>query len=162
MSLSQKILESEEIIETNDVAEKSVEERENIIESYKSWFVSLSTNILVASEPISAPMLKFGETEINSWTKFELTEDMTLEKFIELYESKFKTTLSMVLNGSSIMFANFMPSDNGSKLLTTIYQEKYNIDLYSTAAEIVIASEDEDIDLPTIQVKLEKKTNISL
>lgn len=142
--------------------ENSWYERENIIESYKSWFVSLSTNILVASEPIGAPMLKFGETKINSWTKFELTEDMTLEKFIELYESKFKTTLSMVLNGSSIMFANFMPSDNGSKLLTTIYQEKYNIDLYSTPAEIVIASEDEEIDLPTIQVKLEKKANISL
>ena len=31
MSLSQKILESTEVIETDDVEEKSVEERENII-----------------------------------------------------------------------------------------------------------------------------------
>jgi len=137
-------------------------ERENILESYKSWFVNLSTNILIASEPISAPMLKFGETKINSWTKFELTEDMTLEKFIELYETKFNTTIGMVLNGSSIIFANFMPSDNGNKSLTTIYQEKYNIDLYSTPVEIVIASDDDGIDLPTIQIKLERNSSISL
>ena len=41
-------------------------------------------------------MLKFGTTEINSWTKFELNQDMTLEKFIDLYEDKFKTKISMV------------------------------------------------------------------
>ena len=35
MSLSQKILESTEVIETDDVEEKSVEERENIINNLK-------------------------------------------------------------------------------------------------------------------------------
>ena len=34
MSLSQKILESTEVIETDDVEEKSVEERENIINNF--------------------------------------------------------------------------------------------------------------------------------
>ena len=45
MSLSQKILESEEIIETNDVAEKSVEERENIINSLKDRIKRLEVDM---------------------------------------------------------------------------------------------------------------------
>ena len=43
MSLSQKILESTEVIETDDVEEKSVEERENIINNLNnSDFISLN------------------------------------------------------------------------------------------------------------------------
>jgi len=45
MSLSQKILDSEEIIETNDVAEKSVEERENIINSLKDRIKRLEVDM---------------------------------------------------------------------------------------------------------------------
>ena len=45
MSLSQKILESEEIIETNDVDEKSVEERENIINSLKDRIKRLEVDM---------------------------------------------------------------------------------------------------------------------
>ena len=45
MSLSQKILESEEIIETNEVDEKSVEERENIINSLKDRIKRLEVDM---------------------------------------------------------------------------------------------------------------------
>ena len=45
MSLSQKILDSEEIIETNDVDEKSVEERENIINSLKDRIKRLEVDM---------------------------------------------------------------------------------------------------------------------
>ena len=45
MSLSQKILDSEEIIETNDVAEKSIEERENIINSLKDRIKRLEVDM---------------------------------------------------------------------------------------------------------------------
>ena len=132
-------------------------EQDKIIENYKSWFVSLANNILVASEPIPAPMLKFGETEINSWTKFELNEDVSLNRFIQFYEEKFKTKISMVLHGTSIMYANFMPCTIGDSLLSKIFKDKYDIDLFSSNAEIVISSEDENIELPTIQIKMKKK-----
>ena len=132
------------------------------IERYKSWFVSLANNVFVSSEPLSAPMLKFGETEINSWTKFELNDDMTLDKFISLYAEKFKTKISMVLYGTSIMFADFMPSSDGGKLLSQIFKDKYVYDLFSRNAEIVITSEDDTIELPTIEVKLRKTVQVSL
>jgi ubiquitin-activating enzyme E1 len=126
------------------------------IETYKSWFVSLANNILVASEPMPPPMLKFGETSINSWCKFDLKHDITLNKFIEIYENKFNTKLGMVLYGASMLFANFIPCKIGDKLLTEIFHEKYNIDLFSSKMELIISSEDENVDLPTIQLQLDK------
>lgn len=45
MSLSQKILESTEVIETDDVVEKSVEERENIINSLKDRIKRLEVDM---------------------------------------------------------------------------------------------------------------------
>ena len=131
-------------------------EKKDMLESYKSWFVTLADNVLVSSEPITAPMLKFGETEINSWTKFELIEDMTLERFIELYQEKFKTKISMVLHGTSILHADFMPSSELGSLLSKIFNEKYELDLFTSNTEIVITSEDDSIELPTIEVKLKK------
>lgn len=133
-----------------------------MIESYKSWFVSLSTNIMVATEPITAPMLKFGDVEINSWTRFELNHDMTLNKFLEIYQDKFKTGISMVLQGTSIIYANFMPSNNGDELISKIFKDKYGIDVFSTPSEIIISAEDDEIELPIIQVKMNRETDISI
>ena len=45
MSLSQKILESTEVIETDDVEEKSVEERENIINNLKDRITRLEVDM---------------------------------------------------------------------------------------------------------------------
>ena len=45
MSLSQKILESTEVIETDDVEEKSVEERENIINNLKDRIKRLEVDM---------------------------------------------------------------------------------------------------------------------
>ena len=45
MSLSQKILESTEVEETNDVVEKSVEERENIINNLKDRIKRLEVDM---------------------------------------------------------------------------------------------------------------------
>jgi ubiquitin-activating enzyme E1 len=133
----------------------------NTVELYKSWFVSLANNIMVASEPMTAPMLKFGEVEINSWTKFEENEDMTLNMFIAKYEKKFNTTLGMVLYGTSIMFANFMPCEYGDKLLSDIFTEKYDRNIFSSNLEILISSDDDTLELPTIQLKAKSQTVVS-
>lgn len=127
------------------------------IEDYKSWFVNMATNTFVSTDPIEAPMLKFGDVEINSWTKFELNEDITLKKFIEVYEKKFSTKLSMVLYGTSILYADFMASGDMDKLLTTIFTEKYQHNLLQNGAEIIIAPEDDSVELPTIQVNIIRK-----
>ena len=114
---------------------------------------------MVASEPMEPPMLKFGQIEINSWTKFEEYEDMTLNEFILKYEEKFKTKLAMILHGTSIMFANFMPCSDGDKKLSLIFKEKYEKDIFSNNIEIIISPEDDEVELPTIQLKVRKSNN---
>ena len=132
--------------------------KEKQVELFKSWFVSLANNIMIASEPIEPPMLKFGEVEINSWTKFEEYEDMTLQQFIAKYEDRFGTKLAMVLHGTSIMYANFMPCSDGDKKLSVIFNEKYEKDIFNSNIEMIISPEDDEIELPTIQLKVKQVT----
>ena len=89
-------------------------------------------------------------------SNFELNDDMTLSHFIKTYENKFSTSLSMVLYGTSIMFANFMPCSDSDKLLSEIFKEKYDVNLYYRNVEMVIASEDDTLELPVIQINLKK------
>ena len=123
------------------------------LEKYKSYFVNLATNLVVASEPIKSPMLKFGGVEINSWTKFELNDNLNLEALLELYQEKFKTKISMILHGTTILYADFMPTDVKS-LLTDLFKQKFDIDLLKQNAELVLAADDDEIELPTIEIKL--------
>lgn len=137
----------------NMMVNEDIHDTDNL-KLYKSWFVSLANNILVPTEPISAPKLKVGNVEINSWTKFELYDDMELIQFINMYENKFNTSISMVLYGTSIMFANFMSSSDIDKMLSRIFIDKYETNIFDKNVEIVIVSEDETIELPVIQLKL--------
>lgn len=131
--------------------------KEKPVELFKSWFVSLANNIMVASEPMEPPMLKFGQVEINSWTKFEEYEDMTLNNFISKYEARFETKLAMILYGTSIIFANFMPCSDGDKKLSLIFKEKYEKDIFNSNIEMIISPEDDEIELPTIQLKIRNR-----
>ena len=127
------------------------------VELFKSWFVSLANNIMIASEPIEPPMLTFGDVKINSWTKFEEFDDMTLEQFISRYNERFSTTLTMVLFGTSIMYASFMPCSDMNKNLSQIFMEKYEKDVFTQNLEIIISPEDDSVELPTIQLKIRKQ-----
>ena len=98
-------------------------------------------------------MLKFGGVEINSWTKFELNDNLNLEALLELYQEKFKTKISMILHGTTILYADFMPTDVKS-LLTDLFKQKFDIDLLKQNAELVLAADDDEIELPTIEIKL--------
>ena len=136
-----------------------------MLETYKSWYVNLANNILVSSEPEKAVILKFGDVEMNSWTKSVLTTDLTLEMLISLVEEKFKldeeSKVSMILYETSIIYANFMPSDT-SKNLSTIFLEKFNIKLEEKSISLVITSENDEINLPTIEIKLEGDMELSV
>lgn len=127
------------------------------IEDYKSWFGNLALNILMPSDPIAAPLLKFGSEEFNIWKKFELTENITLSEFIEVYEKKFKVSLSMIVFGSKIIYSNFMPCNLKDQKIFKILSDKSGGN-FSGNAELVIAADD-DTQLPTIQVKLASEVN---
>jgi len=136
------------------ITSETLYDEKNYIKLFKSWFVNLANNIIISSEPIKAPMLKLGNTTVNSWTKFEEHNDMILSNFIKKYEQQFKITISMILHGNSIIYANFIPCTENNSLLSSIFKDKYKKDLFLSTQEIIISSEDTSIELPTIQLKL--------
>ena len=79
---------------------------------------------------------------------------MILSNFIKKYEQQFKITISMILHGNSIIYANFIPCTENNSLLSSIFKDKYKKDLFLSTQEIIISSEDTSIELPTIQLKL--------
>jgi ubiquitin-activating enzyme E1 len=112
------------------------------MKEYRSTFINLVDNTVVYSEPISAPMIEIAGTKINSWTKFNYTLNSTLYEFKEYYEKLFNITISMIMNDSSILYADFI-SENLNTNLKELIQ-----------SNIIIIMADDDIELPNINILL--------
>ena len=80
-----------------------------------------------------------------------------MSEFIEVYEKKFKVSLSMIVFGSKIIYSNFMPCNLKDQKIFKILSDKSGGN-FSGKAELVIAADD-DTQLPTIQVKLDSEVN---
>jgi hypothetical protein len=130
----------------------SMEILKHLLEStnYTNYSFNLSNNTIIGIEPEKAPMIKVGSTELNSWTKFTYTKDTTLQVFKEHYESMFQTVLTMIVIDTSMIYAEFMDS-------THINLDKNLSDIIDSNVEntvFTLASEDDDLELPYITVKL--------
>ena len=130
---------------------------ESELDNYRSTFVNLATNLFISSEPIKSPMIKIGSTSINSWKKFVETKNLTLESFIKKYSDMFMNEITMILYGTGIIYAEFMRSEEDmKKSLVDLLKDKMEIDISNgTPINLIIAGDDEDIDFPSIQVKIE-------
>lgn len=129
---------------------------EKNVELYKSTFVNLATNLMISSDPISAPKIKVGELELNSWSKFKETTDLKLGEFIEKYSNEFKNEITMVLFGTGILYAEFMRSeDDLSTNLSKLIKDKMDVDILNgDPVNIILAGDDEDVEFPSVQLKL--------
>ena len=116
---------------------------ENNINKYKSSFLNLSDLTLISAEPIKAPELEIANKKFNSWYKFIHSEDCLLMDFIKKYENLFETIINIIIIDSTIIYATFLDNDN--KLLSEIITDN-NI--------LTLMSEDDDLQLPNIIVKL--------
>lgn len=124
----------------------------NDIEKYYSTFINLAEPILISSEPLKAPMIKIGNININSWTKFEYTKNTTLDEFKKYYEKMFETEINMIVIGTTMIYADFLGSDSQDKLLRDIITETF--DEFRSNVSVTLACEDETKDLPIINVNL--------
>jgi len=125
---------------------------ENKVENYRSTFVNLADTNLVYSEPMPAPTMKIANTTFNSWDKFIYNQDSTLEEFKKYWEDKFKTTISMIVYDNALLYSNFIDSsENITRKLSDLVKEKNDEVILVNGVIIVIASEDDDLNLPEIQ-----------
>ena len=87
------------------------------IEKYKSTFINLADNLIISAEPIKAPTVIISGKEFNSWFKFNHNGDCLLSEFKNKYEDVFKSEITMIAYGSSLLYSNFTDSDDNLILL---------------------------------------------
>ena len=81
----------------------------NRLEDYKNGFVNLALPFFGFSEPLPAKKYKYGTTEWTLWDRFEFKNDPTLNELINWFSDKHKLEVSMVSQGSSLLWTFFLP-----------------------------------------------------
>ena len=121
----------------------------------KSLTSSISSSPKRLSGTQTLPSWKIGDTEFNSWKKFIETEDSTVREFIKKYSEEFNDTISMILYGSCILYAEFMAGDEELEIkLSKLLKDKVEIDIFNgNPINLIITGDNDDIELPTIQLK---------
>lgn len=130
------------------------------IEDYKSYFVNLAINTFIGGEPMPSKKIKIGEKEMNSWVKFEQTEDISLKMFLEKWSEALGTEVNMIFSGSKIIYSDFTKCDT-SLSLSKIISDKFKKDAFNITEEWIISSDDYE-DLPSINVVLKKNESHTL
>jgi len=112
----------------------------------KNQVFDLALNNFDSIKPNEAKTIEVAGKKFNSWYKFSENEDLTIEEFIDKYNKLFETNISMISLGSSLIYADFMDSDKSHKLSNIMNEYSGNV--------LTISCDDENIELPEIQINL--------
>lgn len=122
------------------------------VTKYRSTFINLADPLLVYSDPLVAGTIEVAGVKMNSWTKFEYKVDSTLEEFKKYYEDMFKVQISMIVIGTSMVYADFMENDM-TKKLSQLICETQECDKVPSTITFTLAA-DNDVEIPAINVML--------
>jgi ubiquitin-activating enzyme E1 len=126
----------------------------NKVESYRSTFINLAEPLLVYSDPINASVIDVAGVKMNSWTKFEYYKNSTLGEFKQYYEQMFKTTISMIVVGSTMVYAEFLDTKSLDKLMAEIMCDVMETSVVPKMVTFSLLSEDDSKEIPPITVSL--------
>ena len=130
------------------------------LDDYRSYFVNLAINTFIPGEPMPAKKITVADKELNAWTKFEQTDDITLGMFLEKWSKTLSTDVNMVFSGSKIIYSEYTDSDKSMKL-SEIIKNSFDINPFDCTEEWLISS-DEYEDLPSINIKLVENKSIQM
>jgi ubiquitin-activating enzyme E1 len=136
----------------------------NKVDSYRSTFINLAEPVLVYSDPIEASQIDVAGIKMNSWTKFEYNKNSTLGEFKTYYEQMFKTNVSMIVVGSTMVYAEFLGAESLDKSMAQVMREVCDVPETEPVPSMVtfsVLSEEETKDIPPITVTL-KEENYSV
>jgi ubiquitin-activating enzyme E1 len=122
------------------------------VTKYRSTFINMADPLLVYSDPIVAGTIEVAGVKMNSWTKFEYKVDSTLEEFKKYYEDMFKVQISMIVIGTSMIYADFIENDM-TKLLSQLICETMECETVPSNVTFTLAAEN-DVDIPAISIML--------
>lgn len=131
------------------------------VDQYRSTFINLAEPVLVYSDPIEAPMIEICGVKLNSWTKFEYTKDSTVGEFKEFYDKQFGTNITMIVIGTSMVYAEFIGSESLGKKLSESIKEALDTQQIPSNVSVSLATEDER-EIPSITINLKKTMSVEV
>ncbi|KAI8149195.1 ubiquitin-activating emzyme E1 [Fennellomyces sp. T-0311] len=135
----------------------------NTLEDYKNGFVNLALPFFGFSEPIGAPKLEYDGKEFTLWDRFDIDRDLTLQEFIDYFESEHNLEVTMVSSGVSMLYSFFMNKKKAeerlkmkvSKLVETVSKKPIPPHVKAIIFEICANDkEGEDVEVPYVKVKI--------
>ena len=136
----------------------------NKVDSYRSTFINLAEPVLVYSDPIEASKIDVAGVKMNAWTKFEYHKNSTLGEFKEYYEQMFKTNVSMIVVGTTMVYAEFIGSEALDKSMAQVMREVSDVEPTDPVPSMVtfsVLSEEESKEIPPITVSLKEESSTS-
>ena len=136
----------------------------NKVDSYRSTFINLAEPVLVYSDPIEASKIDVAGVKMNAWTKFEYHKNSTLGEFKEYYEQMFKTNVSMIVVGTTMVYAEFIGSEALDKSMAQVMREVSDVEPTDPVPSMVtfsVLSEEESKEIPPITVSLKEDSSTS-
>lgn len=130
------------------------------VESYRSTFINLAEPVLIYSDPIESSQIDVAGVKMNSWTKFEYVKNTSLGEFKQYYEEMFKTTISMIVVGTTMVYAEFIGTDSLNKSMAEIICEVMETIKVPQMVTFNVLSEEDTKEIPAITVSLNKDINI--
>lgn len=121
------------------------------IDKYRSWFMNMSDNTVIYSEPNSISDIIVNNKKINGWTKFKYLNNSTLNEFIKYHKELFEVDIEMILYGTSIIYAEFMDNYLDIKL-SDIFKNEFDINIFENEVTVIIMGPTE---IPNINILLE-------
>ena len=125
----------------------------NKVEQYRSTFINLAEPVVVYSEPIESQMIEINGQKFNNWTKFEYTKDSTIGEFKDFYDGLFGTNITMIVIGTSLLYADFIGSDTLGNKLSDSIKQVLNTKVVPSNVSASLATE-YDYELPSIIINL--------
>jgi len=130
------------------------------IESYKNGFVNLALPFFAFSEPIAAPVKKYGENKWTLWDSFNIQGELTMEQFLERFKKDHNLTVTMMSQGVTMLYSFFMGKDKREERmpmnLSDVVQKvsKKRIPPHVRALTIEVCCDDddgEDVEVPYVK-----------
>jgi molybdopterin/thiamine biosynthesis adenylyltransferase len=114
------------------------------IEDYQSYFVNLANNLFIPGEPFPPKSNKINNINFTEWDNFEFNvNECTIDNLLQILNDKFKTNISMITSGTTMIYSDFNNS-NQKKMIKEI--------IGNTKTKLSIFSEDDDIELPNVTI----------
>lgn len=114
------------------------------IEEYQSYFVNLANNLFIPGEPFPPKLNTINNIKFTEWDNFEFNVmNSTVDNLLKILNNKFKTNISMITLGTTMIYADFKNSIT-DKLIKDIIGDNN--------AKLSIFSEDDNIELPNISI----------